>query len=102
MGYAKQKLLEAQERGWSSIGDKFVCAKCFDDYALSQLVTENAAEFKCDYCGHRSRKKPIAAPMDEVMEAIDEGIRSEWGHPDDEGIIYESAEGGYQGTVIDT
>lgn len=102
MGYWKQKMIEEQERGWSSLGDKCVCAKCFDDAALADFVSENAVEHKCDYCGRKSKKKPIGVGIDEVMEVIDEGIRSEWGHPDDEGVAYESAEGGYQGEVLDT
>jgi hypothetical protein len=102
MGYWKQKMMEEQERGWSSLGDKYVCSKCFEDYALANYVTENAKGFKCDYCGRRSRKKAIATPIDQVMELIDGGIRSEWAHPDDEGVPYESAEGGYQGKVLDT
>jgi len=102
MGYWKQKMIEEQERGWSSLGDKRVCAKCFDDAALADFVSENAVEHECDYCGRKSKKKPIGISIDEVMEVIDEGIRSEWGHPDDEGVAYETAEGGYQGEVLDT
>ena len=102
MGYWKQKMIEEQERGWSSLGDKWVCAKCFDDAALADFVSENAVEHECDYCGRKSKKKPIGISIDEVMEVIDEGIRSEWGHPDDEGVAYETAEGGYQGEVLGT
>jgi hypothetical protein len=102
MGYWKQKMMEEQERGWSSLGEKYVCLKCFEDAALSAFVSMNAVRHKCDYCGRRSTKKPIAVRIDEVMEVIDEGIRSEWGHPDDEGVAYETAEGGYQGEVLDT
>lgn len=102
MGYWKQKMIEEQDRGWSSLGGKCVCAKCIEDPFLSAFVSENAIEHECDYCGRKSRKKPIAVGMDDIMEVIDEGIRSEWGHPDDEGVAYETAEGGYQGEVLDT
>lgn len=95
-------MIEEQDRGWSSLGDKYVCAKCFEDAALAAFVSKNAVEHKCDYCGRKSKKKPIGVDIDKVMEVINEGIRSEWGHPDNEGVAYESAEGGYQGKVLDT
>lgn len=102
MGYWKDKMIKDQQRGWSSPGDKYVCPKCFDDYALASFVKDNASEKKCDYCGRTSKGKPIAAPIDDVMAEISKGIRSEWGHPDDVGVPYESAEGGYQGDVMPT
>lgn len=102
MGYYKNKMIEEQERGWSSLGGKCVCADCFSDYALAEFVQENANEMHCDYCGRTTKKEPIAVAIDDVMSEINDGIRSEWNHPDDEGVSYESAEGGYQGKVVDT
>lgn len=101
MGRAKEQRIEEQERGWSSPGDKYVCAKCFSDYALKRFVSENAVAKVCDYCGRQSRRA-IAAPIDDVLEEINEGLRSQWGNVDNEGIPYESREGGYQGRVFDT
>lgn len=94
-------MIEEQDRGWSSV-EKYVCAECLDDDALQTFVAEHATEKKCDYCSRRSRKHPISVHMDDLLELISEGIRSEWNNPDSEGIGYESAEGGYQGTVINT
>lgn len=94
-------MIEEQDRGWSSV-EKYVCGECLDDYALQTFVAEHATEKKCDYCPRRSRKHPISVHMDDLLELINESIRSEWNHPNHEGIGYESAEGGYQGTVIDT
>lgn len=102
MGWLKDKMIEDEERGWSSVGDKYVCAKCFADYALAKFVRENAVSKHCDYCGCTSKGRPIAAPIDDVMEEISAGIHSEWSHPDEVGVPYETAEGGYQGNVIDT
>ena len=101
MGYMKDKMIEEQSRGWSSV-DKRVCDKCLNDYALAKFVKDRATEKKCDYCGRASKERPIAVPVDDVMPEISDGIRSEWEHPDDVGMPYESAEGGYQGTVIDS
>lgn len=100
MGYWKDLLIEQQERGYASLGDKFVCARCFSDYALAGFVTENASGKHCDYCGRSSRRKAIAVAIDDVLAEIASGIWSEWGAPEDEGVPYESREGGWQGTVI--
>ncbi|MFZ0051408.1 MAG: HEPN-associated N-terminal domain-containing protein, partial [Desulfobaccales bacterium] len=101
MGRAKEQWIEEQERGWSSLGDKYVCAKCFSDYALKRFVSENAVANVCDYCGRQSRRA-IAAPIDNVLEEINAGLRSQWRNVDDEGIPFDSGEGGYQGVVFDT
>jgi len=102
MGYMKNLMIQQESQGWSFIGDKYVCPKCIDDYALARFIRANAVKKTCDYCGRRSKTRPIAAPVDNVMTEISAGIRSEWRHPDSVGVPYESAEGGYQGNVIDT
>lgn len=102
MGGAKAAWLEAQERGWDSVDGKYVCAECFEDEAIKAVISQNAEERECSYCGRSSKSKPIAASMNCVMEEIYFGIRQEWGDPDNEGVPWESAEGGYQGNVIDS
>jgi hypothetical protein len=52
----------------------FVCARCFEDDALKELITDSATEMECSYCGRKSRKKPIAAPLDLVVERIRDGF----------------------------
>jgi len=98
VGWAKQKMIEEQERGWSSIGNKFVCDECFDDYALKEFIRQNAEEAYCDYC-ERSLDSEIAAPIDHVMEHIANGIYSEWDHPVNE-VGWDSREGGWMGVSI--
>jgi hypothetical protein len=102
MGRAKAAWLEAQERGWDSVDGKYVCAECFEDEAIKAVILRNAEERECSYCGRFFKRKPIAANMNCVMEEIYFGIRQEWGDPDSEGVPWESAEGGYQGSVIDS
>ena len=102
MGFVKDQIIKEWQRGWSSPGDKYVCTKCFDDYALARFVRKNPVKKKCDYCGRKSKTKRIAAPIEDVMAEITAGIHSGWSHPDSVGVPYESAEGGYQGNVIDT
>jgi hypothetical protein len=90
------------ERGWSSPGDTYVCDRCVDDYALRRLIREQAQSLQCDYCTRRARKNPIAAPIDDLFEAIADGLATEWGDPNEEGVAWDSGEGGWQGDVIDT
>lgn len=101
MGFAKRLLEQQEAQGFNFVGDKYVCEGCFGDYAIQEFIRENAEEQRCSYCG-ASSSEPIAAHMDKVMVLIVEGIKSEWDNPDSQGVPYESAEGGYQGKVIDS
>lgn len=101
VGFTKRRLEEALDRGWFSLGDKYVCDECFNDYALEAFVREHACSTECDYCRRTSKRSPIAADIDEVVEFIDKGILADWSHPDNEGVAYDSQEGGYQATVLD-
>lgn len=94
--------MEQQERGYYYVADRYVCSDCFDDYAIAAFIKKNAQRDSCDYCGKSTPGSAIAAPIDDVIGLIVEGIESEWGDPDNEGMAYESAEGCYQGTVTDT
>jgi len=96
MGNAK----ELYERGISSPGDKYVCWKCFGDYAIKEFIKNEAKYLSCDYCKGTSRNKPIAAHINDVIEFILDGIETEWGDPANS-MSYESKEGGYIGTVTD-
>lgn len=99
MGYWKNRQIEQQDRGYQFIEGKYVCSRCFADYAIKDFVELIADEYKCDYCG-RTAKKPIAADMDEVLGFISAGIKTEWGDPNNEGVGWE---GGWQGAdVIDS
>ena len=99
MGRMKDLLIQQQEQGWSFVG-KNVCAQCFTDMAIRDFVTARTTTNECDYCG-RSGEQPIAAPIDDVLELMAEGLSVEWGDAVDE-LPYESAEGGYQGKAYDT
>lgn len=103
MGLAKTLWMEAIERGYDYI-DKYVCSKCFHiDKSVQAFIYNNATQYLCDYCGKKSKKKPIAAPLEKVIGLIVEGIKTEWGDPNNEGVGWCSAEGGWVGaSVIDT
>ncbi|HEX8513014.1 MAG TPA: HEPN-associated N-terminal domain-containing protein [Allosphingosinicella sp.] len=100
MGRAKEWQLEQWERGYyEAEGD--ICANCVSDPALKQWVTDNTAADACTFCGEES-DEPIAASFDEFVGVVMTGVRFDWNHPDDEGIMYVSADGGYQASVTDT
>ncbi len=82
--------------------DKYVCKDCFSDYAIRKFVSDSATEQQCSYCNKESENGPIAAPLEEVVEFILDGIKTEYGDPADEGIGWCSQEGGWQLPIIDT
>ena len=102
MGLAKQQQILEMERGWKSAGDLYVCDDCFSDYALKAFVSRNASSTDCSFCDRTSSRAPIAVPIDDVLELINQSLCTEWGDPDDEGIPYDSREGGYQWSTTDT
>ncbi|MBV5327016.1 MAG: RES domain-containing protein [Chlorobium sp.] len=94
MGYAKAQM----EKGFSSVGDTFVCADCFEDYAIQNFIESIAENNECDYCGETS-EEAIAAPIDNVIEFIVNGIESEYENPGNS-VGWCSAEGGWVGTTV--
>lgn len=100
MGRAKEWQLQKWERGYEE-AEGAICAECVTDAALKCWVIENSSETRCRFCGANS-DEPIAACFDEFVGIVLTGVRFDWNHPDDEGILYISAEGGYQASVSDT
>lgn len=96
MGFAKERYMEMSALGYESLGDRYVCSHCFNDYAIRDFIESVAEERKCDYCGGRG-KKPSAAHMDRVLGFIAEGMRVEWGDPNQEGVGWE---GGWAGAEV--
>lgn len=99
MGRAKEWMMELEARGYGEAeGD--ICSECVSDPFLATWVEENAMATTCRFCG-REDKEPIAASFDDFVGVIVAGIGFDWNHPDNEGIMYVSAEGGYQAAVSD-
>ncbi len=90
----KRQMEEDEERGWSSGGDKHVCAVHVNDYALARLIAEHASVTQCTYCGREG-----GAPLDVLIERIGSSLPVEWGNADNEGVGWE---GGYVGKTYDT
>mgnify|MGYP005817320497 FL=1 len=100
MGRAKAWQMEQEERGYYE-ADGAICEDCVTDPALKSWVSDNVSETQCRFCGAES-EDPMAASFDEFIGVVLTGVRFDWNHPDDEGIMYVSAEGGYQACLLYT
>lgn len=81
--------------------DLRVCADCFGDDGLKDFVQGHADATQCSFCG-ATASEDIAAPLGDVIDHILSCLARDYNDPDNAGMVYESAEGGYQGTVWDT
>ena len=79
MGIAKAHQMEIEERGWEA-PEKFVCADCFEDEYLKELVEEKVEELQCDYCGNTSEDL-IAAPLSVVLEPVASALNAYFSDP---------------------
>ncbi len=95
MGYWKEKLIEMNDTPWYG-SDRRICVRCVNDPVLIDLIIAEATdEDPCSFCGAAK-----AADFDVILGAISGYINSLYTDPAEE-LPYESAEGGYQGTVYD-
>ncbi|MFU5327362.1 HEPN-associated N-terminal domain-containing protein [Pseudomonas aeruginosa] len=99
MGIAKRMWEEEMDRGYSTVDGAYVCARCFGDEGLKEFIRQNSQPGKCSYCERRRR----VCSLNQVIEHIMNSVRLEWGHPANEGLPYETREGGWQvADVYDT
>lgn len=99
MGIAKRVWEEAQNKGFYLDSDTCVCSNCFEDYAIKQFISQNDTNQTCDYCEISGEH---SCSLKHVLTHILSCIKTEWGHPANEGLPYETREGGWQGTVYDS
>ncbi len=57
--------------------DLYVCAECFGDSGIRRFIQDNATSNDCSFCGNHS-KDPIAAPIDEVADYINQCLYEEY------------------------
>ena len=100
MGRTKAYWLEQQERGYDAV-DGDICAECVTDAALKDWITANAAAVQCTFCGEES-EQPSAANFEDFVGVVLAGIGFDCNDPDNEGVMYVSAEGGYQANLSST
>jgi hypothetical protein len=82
-------------------GGYAVCAECFGDGDIQAFVRSCIDTNECDFCGRRSRRRPIAAPLDEVFDFIFSAIDREYERAVD-ALGWNGAEGGFQGSHWDS
>lgn len=99
MGIVKQFWMEEMERGYGRPDGK-ICSSCVDDDYLKSWVEESVSSNTCSFCDAES-DQPIAASFEEFVGQVMNGVQFCWNHPDDEGIMYVTAEGGYQASISD-
>src|SRR5215831_3632964 len=95
MGGAKSLLLEGPA---IHANGHFVCAGCFEDYAIKAFIRANALAESCDFCD--STQEPVAS-LRLVVDRIDHGLSLVYADAADV-LSYCGAEGGYQGEHFDT
>lgn len=99
MGQAKRMWEEAIERGFAVDENIIVCPDCFDEEALRDFIRSCAGTTPCTYCG---KVGGGTCTLEELLDHVMSCIRTEWGQPADEGLPYETREGGWQGAVINS
>jgi hypothetical protein len=101
LGQAKAEQMEAWDRGYYS-SSEHVCWHCFDDPDIKDFIRVHATHSSCDFCGAVSPNQNISVPLHDVSALVHEAMHLEWGNPNDEGVSWESREGGWQGATYDT
>ncbi len=94
MGIEKEKY----EAGYSSCSGT-VCSDCFEDSAIKQFIEDYSNSNQCSYC---DSKKPNtkACDFEKVVVHVLNSIKCEWGEASDEGVGWESREGGWLGASV--
>lgn len=78
----------------------YVCAECIGERWLAAYINEHADQTECDFCDETS-DDPIAIDLDDIMGHIRERIECIYEDPANS-VGYESAEGGYLLSTMDT
>jgi RES domain-containing protein len=87
MGLAKAEWIEGEDRGWHG-RDTHVCPDCVEDEFLKGVISGNAVENECDYCGKQS-EEAIAAPFDVLMEKVANTLHYYYAEPGAAGVPWD-------------
>ncbi len=96
MGQAKQRMIEWDERNFSSIPYKNVCIKHINDNAIKRFILKNYSDGYCDYC----QKDVKVVSFDDLLEFMMLGI-SNFYEDAANFMSYNGREGGYLGETFD-
>ncbi len=94
------RLKHMMEQGYDSDLGSFICPDCINEGGIKAFIIENCTIeiTTCSYCNNINVK---TCKMGWLVGYIHECITKEWSDPANV-LPYESAEGGYQGEVLDT
>lgn len=100
MGWAKRKMEEDEMRGFTTGNQLLICSRHFEDYAIKTFIHANGEAGKCNYCDSDefqsvNSRMLMQLPFDNLMDLIVDGITNQYGNPDNEGVGYDSSDGGY-------
>ena len=94
MGRTKEAWFENTQLEYSQDqGEQFVCSDCVTDPFLRKKLESAAVDQACSFCGISP-----SADLVVLLEDIEDFLRSEYEDPV-HSLLYDSREGGYQGTV---
>lgn len=96
-----KRFIEQQEsQGYYSLSNKFTCNNCMYTPSLKLYIKKYGQGGTCSYC---RKKRKFTIDVNDLIEHILSSIYTEWGDPANEGLPYETREGGWQfGDVYDT
>ncbi|MBT4728248.1 MAG: RES domain-containing protein [Bacteroidetes bacterium] len=98
MSFTKRMYEEYMDRGYSAPPDRNVCNSHFKDYAIKSFIKDNSIHGSCDYCNTKS----CVLSLNSLLEFLNSGISFFYGSPENEGVAWDSSEGGWQlASVID-
>jgi hypothetical protein len=100
MGIVKAWMMEMEERGYGE-SDDVICGACVTDEFLKNWIADNATAEACSFCD-ATASSPIAASFEDFTGVVLGGVGFDWNEPTDEGIMYISAEGGWQASMTAT
>lgn len=89
MGRAKDAMIEEEQQGFVTPLNKYVCLKHFYDKGLKEFVISKAKnrQMSCAYCGSVYN----TIHLSELLSFIYTRLKERFGHPDDEGVGYDSS-----------
>lgn len=99
MGYVKSQQMHFEDVGYLTKVDTKVCKRHFTDGAIIEFIEANQEQDKCDYCKSVIQIEGVVH-LEILLKFLYNGINYFYANADDEGVSYDSSEGGYQGANV--
>lgn len=92
------RIMDEADRKWNlginNIPDTYVCSNHVSESAIARFINYNSTSGYCNYCKRNKKVVPLAVLIERVMKVVGTYYTDPANF-----MIYESAEGGYQGNV---